>query len=149
MLPLNNKGHIKWIQGLFDSFVYTMVLYYRPEVQGTSYNKQIQFHSKRDGKRITESIHQILNYVKKEVLELKRFLKGNRRGTEIWNKCKVFKYKALGEATKFACIIMYKDNIIVTCKNHKNIISKYNITKYTLFWSNLRISIPSYIALTH
>ena len=53
-----------------------MVFYYRPEVQGTSYNKQIQFHSKRDGKRITESIHQILNYVKKEVLELKRFLTG-------------------------------------------------------------------------
>ena len=57
-----------------------MVLYYRPEVQGTSYNKQIQFHSKGDGKRITESIHQILNYVKKEVLELKRFLKGTRGG---------------------------------------------------------------------
>ena len=76
MLPLNNKGHIKWIQGLFDSFVYTMVFYYRPEVQGTSYNKQIQFHSKGDGKRITESICQILNYVKKELLELKRFLTG-------------------------------------------------------------------------
>ena len=57
-----------------------MVLYYRPEVQGTSYNKQIQFHSKRDGKRITESIHQILNYVKKEALELKRFLKGTGGG---------------------------------------------------------------------
>lgn len=80
MLPLNNKGHIKWIQGLFDSFVYTMVLYYRPEVQGTSYNKKIQFHSKRDGKTITENIHQILNYVKKEVLELKRFLKGTGGG---------------------------------------------------------------------
>ena len=35
-----------------------------------------QFHSKRDGKRITASIHQFLNYVKEEVLELKRFLTG-------------------------------------------------------------------------
>ena len=60
-----------------------MVFYYRPEVQGTSYNKQIQFHSKRDGKRISESIHQFLNYVRKEVLELKRFLTGGGRKFEI------------------------------------------------------------------
>ena len=61
-----------------------MVFYYRPEVQGTSYNKQTQFHSKRDGKRITESIHcQFLNYEKKEVLELKRFLTGGGQKFEI------------------------------------------------------------------